>query len=96
MQGETEGLPYIVIAVERRPSSLVIQSEQSERGNLNPYKKPSLCKGRGTAVAVEGLLPFLVNPPPDCCREPPLHKGAFLWFEIAAFHFVTLAMTYTL
>ena len=27
----------------------------TRRGNLYPYKKPPLCKGRGTAIAVEGL-----------------------------------------
>ena len=32
-----------------------------KRGNLNPYKKPPLCKGRGTAVAVEGLLNPIIS-----------------------------------
>ena len=34
------------------------ESRLADRGNLNPYKKPSLCKGRGTTEGGGRVVKF--------------------------------------
>ena len=44
---------------------------------FEPPTKASLVKGRGTAIAVEGLRSLRYGDNPSALRAPPFHKGGF-------------------